>query len=128
MNRKLILITMLVGVSLILAGCALFAGAAAGAGTYAWVSGKLTFTTPHDVARSHEATLAAFKRLEIVVVKDETSELGSKMEGKSKTTGETVTVDLEPQASNVTKIDIRVGFFGNHDKEREVADAIRKHL
>ncbi len=127
MNRKMILITVLVVLSLILAGCALFAGAAAGGATYAWVSGKLTFTTPHDVARSHEATLAAFKKLEIMVVKDETSELGSKMEGKTKTS-ETVTVDLEPQASNVTKIDVRVGFFGNHDKETEVADNIRKHL
>ena len=127
MNRKMVLIIMLVGVSLILSGCVLFAGAAAGAGSYAWVSGKLTFTTPHDVARSHEATLAAFKKLDIVVVKDETSSLGSKMEGTTKT-GETVTVDLEPQAANVTKIDVRVGFFGNHDKEREVADVIKKHL
>ena len=127
MSRKMVLIAMLMGVSLILAGCVLFAGAAAGAGSYAWVSGKLTFTTPHDVARSHEATLAAFKKLDIVVVKDETSELGSKMEGTTKT-GETVTVDLEPQAASVTKIDVRVGFFGNHDKETEVADNIRKHL
>jgi hypothetical protein len=114
--------------SLIVSGCvAAFAvGAAGGAGGYAWASGKLTFTTSHGISECHDATLSGFNDLKIIVVSDSTDRLSGKIKGKTQT-GEAVAVDLEPQASNVTKIDVRVG-FANRTQATSVADAIKRHL
>jgi hypothetical protein len=128
MNRKSVsLVALLVALSVAVWGCAAAAGAAAGVGTYAWTQGKLTFDTPNTVSASQNATLAAFNDLGIKLTGQETSKLGGKIKGITDT-GEEVTVDLEPKGAEVTKIDIRVGFFGDRGKSEKIADTIRKHL
>ncbi|RJP14538.1 MAG: DUF3568 family protein [Candidatus Abyssobacteria bacterium SURF_5] len=127
-SRVSVALVVLVGLSVAVYGCAAAAGAAAGAGTYAWQAGKLSFTTPNAVAPTHDAVLEAFDELNITVVQDETSQLGGTIKGSVPDTGEDVTIDLEPQADNVTKVDVRVGFFGDQAKSQKIADAIRRNL
>ncbi|RJP14539.1 MAG: DUF3568 family protein [Candidatus Abyssobacteria bacterium SURF_5] len=129
MRRGNAFFTLAILITVMVSGCvaAAAAGAAAGAGGYAWASGKLTFTTAHRVAEVHAAALSAFKDLEIDVTGDRTSTLGGKLTGLT-TTDEQVTVDLEPVATDITKIDIRVGFWGNQYQEAKIADAIQRHL
>lgn len=129
MNRTTLAIAAaLVGMSLAVSGCiaAFAAGAAGGAGGYAWASGKLTFTTAHGISECHDATISAFNDLKIIVASDNTDRLSGRIKGKTQT-GDSVAVDLEPQASNITKIDVRVG-FANREQATNVADAIKRHL
>ncbi len=129
MNRKtLTILVVLAGMSMIVSGCiaAFAAGAAGGAGGYAWASGKLTFTEAYGIGACHDATLSAFNDLKIIVASDNTDRLSGRIKGKTQT-GESVAVDLEPQASNITKIDVRVG-FANREQATNVADAIKRHL
>ncbi len=130
MNRRIfILAAVFVGMSLMVSGCVavVAAGAAGGAGGYRWSSGKLTFTTTHSIGQCRDAALAAFKDLDLAVVSHAGDQLAGKIQGR---TGmdDPVTVDLEPQALNVTKIDIRVGFWGDKEKEKRIADAMQRHL
>ena len=130
MHRKsLTLLAALVGVSLFLSGCvtAVVVGVAGGAGGYAWSSGKLSFTTSHDITACHDATISALAGLNVDVTGDTTDMLAGRIKGVT-ATGENVTIDLEPQSMHVTKMDIRVGFWGNKVREQMIADAIRKNL
>jgi len=130
MNRKsLTLVAALVGMSLLVSGCAvaLVAGAAGGAGGYAWASGKLSFSTDHNIDECHNATISALSELRIKVTGDTTDKLIGRVKGVTATNKE-VTIDLEPQSIHVTKIDIRVGFWGNETQSTMIADAIKRHL
>jgi hypothetical protein len=119
----------LVGLSLIISGCvaAAAAGAAAGVGGYAWASGKLSFTTNNGISDAHAAAVSAFKDIEIEITRDEVSSLSGRLKGVA-ANGESVAVDLEPLNNQITKIDIRVGFWGNKYRESQIADAIQRHL
>jgi hypothetical protein len=130
MNRKAAaMFAVLVGMSLILSGClaAAVGGAAAGAGGYAWSTGKLSFTTPHSIRECHDATISALQDLGITVLSDRSDNLSGRIKGET-ATGDPVAVDLEPQASGITKIDVRVGFWGSHTHSVRIADAIKRHL
>jgi hypothetical protein len=131
MNRKaLALVAVIAGMSLIISGCVALAaagGVAAGAGGYAWARGKLTFTTAHDIMECHDATIAALAELGVKITGDTTDMLGGRIVGKN-AVGEPVTIDLEPQARDITKIDIRVGFFGDQAQSLRIADGIRQNL
>jgi len=130
MNRKsLTLVAALVGMSLLVSGCAvaLVAGAAGGAGGYAWASGKLSFSADHNIDECHNATISALSELRIKVTGDTTDKLIGRVKGVTATNKE-VTIDLEPQSIHVTKIDIRVGFWGNETQSTMIADAIKRHL
>ena len=130
MNRKtLSLAAALVVVSLLASGCvaAVVAGVAGGAGGYAWSSGKLSFTTSHDITTCHDAVITALAGLKIKVTGDSTDMLAGRIKGVT-ATGDEVTIDLEPQSMRVTKMDVRVGFWGNQTRSEMIADAIRKNL
>jgi hypothetical protein len=118
----------LMGLLMMAYGCAVVGGAAAGAGTYAWSTGKLSFNTPHGVTPAHDAVLAAFNQSNITVVKDEVSTLGGTIKGVTTETGENVTIDLEPMGADVTKVDVRVGFFGDRGRSEKIAESIQRNL
>lgn len=130
MNRKIFVpAALFVAMSLMVSGCvaAVIAGVAGGAGGYRWSNGKLSFTTTHTVGQCRAATLAAFNDLELVLVGDAGDEMAARIKGRTGM-NDPVTVDLEPQAADITKLDIRVGFWGDKEKEKRIADAIQRHL
>ena len=131
MHRKAtILLAASLAVSILVTGCvaALVIGAAGGAGGYAWARGKLSFTTPHSIDECHDATILSLSDLKIKLISDRTDRLAGRIKGET-ATGDAVAADLEPQASAVTKIDIRVGFWGgNRTGSTMIADGIRRHL
>ena len=117
----------LLGLVLVAYGCAAVAGAAAGAGTYAWTQGKLSFSTPDPVPEVQDAVLDAFEELDIQMTEQEVDPLGGTIKGITET-GEEVTIDLQPQAEDITEVEIRVGFFGDRGASERIADAIRANL
>ena len=128
MNRKAFtLLTALLGISLLVSGCVAAVAAAGGAGGYAWSRGKLSFTEPHDITSCHDATVSALTALDIKVTGDTTDQLTGRIKGET-ATGDDLTIDLESQSIRVTKIDVRVGFWGNETQARMIADKIKTRL
>jgi len=131
MNRRsLIFVAVIAGMSLLISGCvAVFAagGVAAGAGGYAWAQGKLSFVTANNIMLCHDATIAALADLGVAVTGDTTDMLLGRIMGRT-AMNEGVTIDLEPQARDITKIEIRVGFWGNRAQSERIADQIKRHL
>jgi hypothetical protein len=128
MNRRAFtLLTVLLGISLLVSGCVAAVAAAGGAGGYVWSRGKLSFTTSHDIDSCHDAAISALTSLDIKITGDTTDSMAGRIKGET-ATGEDVTVDLEPQSIRVTKIDIRVGFWGNEGQARKIADKINQRL
>jgi uncharacterized protein YceK len=128
MNRKAFaLLTVLLGISLLVSGCVAVVAAAGGAGGYAWSRGKLSFTTSNDIDTTHDAAISSLTALDVKITGDTTDSMAGRINGLT-ATGEDVTVDLEPQSVRTTKVDIRVGFWGNEAQSRMIADEMQDRL
>lgn len=129
MNRRhLTHILVIICILIITPGCFwLVAGAAGGVGGYAWSQGKLSFVTSHNVTQCHDATLPALKSLGVYIASDNTDKLAGIIKGRT-AAGAPITIDLEPQEGNLTKVDIRVGYWGDKVQSQKIADEIKKRL
>lgn len=90
-------------------GCViLLVGAAGGAGTAAWLSGKLTQEVNASYERTVKACKSALKSLKLEVTKEtkqaDVTQIRSKyLDGKE------IWIDVRPISDKVTKLEIRVG-------------------
>ena len=111
-----------------LCGCALLlAGAAGGAGTAFWLSGKLS----DEVGGSYDQTIAATKKgltdLDMIVAKetktDEVAQIRSKYIDDSE-----VWIDIRPLSEKSTKVEIRVGVTGDKTASTKILESIKNNL
>ncbi len=106
-------------------GCfALFAGAAAGAGTAVWLSDKLTqeFHAPYD--RTINATKTALESLKLEVTKE--TRAGNVTQIRSKyTDGKDIWIDINKITENSTKVSVRVGAVS---PDKVASDKILKRI
>jgi len=110
-------------------GCfALFAGAAGGAGTAVWLSGKLSQEFPAPYDKTINAAKAALQSLALDITKETRGENVAQLRSKY-TDGKEVWVDIRKVTKNSTKVEVRVGAVGS-DKEAasEILKAIEKYL
>ncbi len=112
----------------LLPGCAaVVVGAAAGAGTYAYVTGELKSTLDVPVAAAAKATRRGLEDLQFSGVEVKSDMLVG--EGKAKMADDTkVTVSLKRITDSTTEIRVRVGLLGSEKKSIEILDAIRQRL
>jgi predicted phage tail protein len=106
-------------------GCvALLAGAAAGAGTKVWLSGKLTqeFNAPYE--RAINAAEEALRSLKLEVAKVVKEEDVTQIRSQY-TDGKEIWIDIRKITDNSTKVEVRVGAV-NSDKI--AADKILKQI
>ncbi len=109
-------------------GCvALAVGAAGGAAGTAYVMGKLTEELDVPVHRTHEAVVAAFRDLDLVILENQADKLTAHVEGEF-TDGKQVWVDIEALPEEKSKVTIRVGLVGDESRARQILDAMRRHL
>jgi RNase adaptor protein for sRNA GlmZ degradation len=109
-------------------GCvALAVGAAGGAAGTAYVMGKLTEELDVPVRRTHEAVVAAFRDLDLVILENQADKLIAHVAGEF-TDGEQVWVDIEALPEEKSKVTIRVGLVGGESRARRILDAMRRHL
>lgn len=90
-------------------GCfTLFVGAAAGAGTAVWLSGKLTqqFNTPYE--RTIDAAEAALRSLKLEVTKEAKEANVTQLRSKY-TDGKAIWIDIRRITEHSTKVEVRVG-------------------
>jgi len=106
-------------------GCfALFAGAAASAGTAVWLSDKLAqeFHAPYD--RTINAAKTALVSLKLEVTKE--TRAGNVTQIRSKyTDGKDIWIDINKITENSTKVSVRVGAVS---PDKEASDKILKRI
>ena len=109
-------------------GCvALFAGAAGGAGTAAWLSGKIVQDVAVSFERTVKATRTALDKLNLPIIKETmTSEVAQFISEYSD--GRKVWVDVHSVTANFSRIEVRVGIKGDESAARKILDKILARL
>ncbi|MFA5145372.1 MAG: DUF3568 family protein [Candidatus Omnitrophota bacterium] len=110
-------------------GCfALFAGAASGAGTAVWLSGKSTQQFNASYERTVKATKSALKSLNLEIAK-ETKEADVTTFRSHYTDGKEIWIDVRKTTDTSTKVEVRVGGV-SADKEASagILDRIKRYL
>jgi len=128
MIKKTTLLFVTALLSLSLCGCvALLAGAAGGAGTAGWLSGKLSEEVKAPFDKALKATVSGLKSLKLEITKETVKEDVAQVMGKYKD-ARTIWIDVRPVTASVSRIDVRVGITGDEEASREILARIRKHL
>jgi uncharacterized lipoprotein len=125
------LVLVLFGATLMLQGCGALlaggAGAAAGAGTIAYVRGEAQSTYPASFERTWNATLGALQEANLKV--QDTDQDGSQGTIKAvQADDKNVNVALEPAGPGTTSVKIRVGTFGDEETSRAIHQRIASRL
>ena len=117
------------GLSLIImSGCvALVAGAAGGAGTAVWLSGKLSqeLKTPYEKAIG--AAKSALKSFKFEVTK-ETREENVKQIKSKYSDGREVWIDVRRINDTLSRVEVRVGLVGDKDAAAQILKQIVYYL
>jgi hypothetical protein len=108
-------------------GCILLAGAAGGAGTAGWLSGKLVEEVNYPLDRSLNAAkraLSAMKfRVEKETVKEEVAQLIS-----SYTDRRTIWIDIHRVSDSASRLEVRVGAVSDKEAARKILNKILAYL
>jgi hypothetical protein len=131
MKLRTVLTVSVLGVCLVLqSGCALFlvgAGAAAGAGGYAWYNGELSSVESGSIEKAWAASQAAMKDLEFTITEQGKDSLTAHLTART-ARDKKVTVNLKKQTEKLTEIKIRVGTFGDEALSSQILAKIKAHL
>jgi hypothetical protein len=127
MRKKQMLLTILfLGTGLFISGC-MVAAVGAGAGTAAYVMGKMKGTEAKDIDTVYNAAEKAAEQLKLNI----TERTHDKMSGEIiawDSQDKKITIKLKAASENVTDIAIRVGFFGDETKTRLIYEKIHENL
>ena len=128
MIRKLIGLVFSFILLMNMCGCiAILAGAAAGTGTAAWLSGKLSQEVNASFEASLKATKSALKSLKLNVTKETAKEdLAQVMSNYAD--GKTIWIDINRVSKVTSRIEVRVGVTGDKEAAHKVLDRIRRYL
>ncbi len=114
-----------------LTGCAvalLGAGAAAGAGGYAYVKGEASQTHAGSFDQVWNATTNALNQMNITVVNSKRDALGGEIDAKRAADNQSVTVKVQPVDASTTRVSVRVGLLGNEADSKRIQQAISTTL
>jgi hypothetical protein len=126
--KPLLVLSLLSAALLTQTGCLLLvAGAAAGAGTYAYVDGELKASQPESLDKTFAAAQGAVKDLEFSVTKTEKDAVSAHLTAKT-AQDKTVDISLKRISDNTTEIRIRVGTFGDKSLSDLILEKIRSRL
>jgi hypothetical protein len=129
-NMMKVIVFVLLPMSLGLQGCMLLAvgaGAAAGAGTMAYIEGEFQTAYASSIDRTWNASLEAVKDLDFRIIATEKKETEGNIEAK-KLGGKKVRIALSIAGPEITFVRIRVGIFGDEAASRVIRDRIASRL
>lgn len=124
--KRMVLGLILVMSLAVLPGCFLVLAAAGGAGTVAYVSGKLKATVSQDVPTVYAASMKAMDDLKIPVSSSGQDALSATLTARD-AQDKKITIDIK-RSGTTTDIVIRVGFWGDQAKSQTILDKIKSHL
>ena len=110
-------------------GCvAVIAGAAGGAGTSVWLSGKMSQDMNASFDKTIMATRSALKSMKLDVSKETVEKDVAQIMSKY-TDGKTIWIDIRPITERSSKVDVRVGAVnGDEEASDDILKRIQKYL
>lgn len=109
-------------------GClAVAAGAAAGAGGYAYYRGSGEKSYPYDVARVHSAVVEMLKAEGASIYRDEAGSTSARNEA-TLADGTKIKITMETDGPSVTRVSMRIGFWGDSDRTAYFFEKLDKRL
>jgi hypothetical protein len=124
--KRMMLVVLLATSLAVLPGCFLVLAAAGGAGTVAYVSGKLRANVSQDVPAVYAASTRAMDDLKIPVLSSGQDALSASITARD-AQDKKITIDIK-RSGETTEIVIRVGFWGDQAKSQTILDKIKSHL
>lgn len=106
------------------AGCVVVAAGAAGAGVVAYVRGELETTLEGRLDAVHKAAGRAISQLEFNQISDQKDALTAVVVART-AQDKKIEITLTRVGDNLTKVQIRVGIFGDEDVSRTILDKIK---
>jgi hypothetical protein len=108
-------------------GCLLVAAGAAGAGTVAYVRGELAASLGNDFGAVTKATGRAIEQLKFAKVSENADALSARFVVRT-AQDKKIEVELTKIGEALTKVEIRVGVFGDETVSMTVLDKIKANL
>lgn len=128
MFKKFVGTGVLVIVLAAVSGCAvILAGAAGGAGTAVWLSGKLTLEAKASFDKSIKASRSGLKALDMPIEKETVTKSVAQIIAKHND-GRKVWVDIHKITNTSSRIEVRVGATGDKAAAQKVMDKIQRYL
>ena len=123
-----ILMAFLMTVTTTSSGCFwLVVGAAAGAGTYAWVKGELTKNYNVSADRLHTAAIKGLKKIGTPIREDIHDRLSAKIASEF-SDGAGISIKIEAVTEKAAKITVRIGALGDKTRSEMVLNAIEGYI
>jgi Protein of unknown function (DUF3568) len=128
-KQEVILKILVVSTLAMLQGCVVVAGgAAAAAGTVAYVRGDLESIMEEDITSIYEASKQALEDLEIEIVGTDKDLLSAVVNGKG-AEDKKITIKMKRiEQGRLVKLTIRIGTFGEKTLSQIIYDKIHKNL
>ena len=128
MFRRTIVVVISVLWLMNMCGCvALLAGAAGGAGTAAWLSGKLSQEVNASFDKTLKAAKSALRSFKLKVTKETIEEKVAQVMSNY-TDGRTIWIDIHRVSESTSRVEVRVGATGDKDIARKILDRIIRYL
>jgi hypothetical protein len=128
MKTKRAAIAALLVAALAMSGCAAaLLGAAAGVGGYKYAEGSLETTYNKPYEEVYSATLASLKQQNMAVAQTTRDAAGAHIKAK-RADGTDVSIDLAKTGPDTTKANIRVGYLGDENASKTIANNIAKQV
>jgi hypothetical protein len=108
-------------------GCVVVAAGAAGAGVVAYVRGELETTLEGRLDGVHQGTNRAVTQLEFSKISDQKDALSAKVVART-AQDKKIEIVLTKVGDKLTKVQIRVGIFGDEEMSRTILDKIKASL
>lgn len=108
-------------------GCVVVAAGAAGAGVVAYVRGELETTLDGKLDAVHKGTGRAITQLEFSKISDQKDALSAKFVART-AQDKKIDIVLTKVGDNLTKVQIRVGIFGDEEMSRTILEKIKASL
>ena len=128
-KQEVILKILVVSTLAMLQGCVVVAGgAAAAAGTVAYVRGDLESIMEEDISSIYESSKQALKDLEIEIVGTDKDMLSAVVNGKG-AEDKKITIKMKRiEQGRLVKLTIRIGTFGDKTLSHIIYNKIQKNL
>jgi len=110
-----------------LTGCVAVVAGAAGAGAVAWVSGELNATLDSSFEHTEDATNQAIAQLQFVKISEPKDALTANFVVRT-ADDKKITIKITKLAGNASKVQIRVGVFGDEPISLTVLEKIKANL
>lgn len=98
-----------------------------GTGTFSYVSGRLAWTYPVDIQTAWSATLRALDKLDVQVQDKAVDGLGGSIIAQ-RADQTKVFVTFEPVSKRATRVNIKIGAFGNREQSENIHSLVQQEL